>query len=179
MLPIFRLGAFSCYLRIKLAILSLFHGNSHGNGSTDHGVVAHAQEAHHFHVKSACRRLCACGARLFCAANPTFHKSGNTSLIPIECAFLTSRILSHLLSTKQVLLTNGRRVQPVGACHDTKPCALWYGECESQGEANRQAAGGQGGHSRKFSETLSCIQKRNAECFGIGKGLLFEQDNGL
>ena len=33
-----------------LALQSLFHGHSHGNGSADHGVVAHAQEAHHFHV---------------------------------------------------------------------------------------------------------------------------------
>ena len=168
MLPIFRLGAFSCYLRIKLAILSLFHGNSHGNGSTDHGVVAHAQEAHHFHVKSACRRLCACGARLFCAANPTFHKSGNTSLIPIECAFLTSRILSHLLSTKQVLLTNGRRVQPVGACHDTKPCALWYGECQSQREADWKASSNRLGFARHIFEALLGIPKGAVECFGIG-----------
>ena len=79
--------------------------NSHTDSSADHGVVAHAQEAHHFHVKSACRRLCACGARLFRAANTTFHKSGNTSLIPIECAFLTGCIISHLLFTKQGLLT--------------------------------------------------------------------------
>ena len=90
--------------RKDLALQSLFHSHSHGNGSTDHGVVAHAQEAHHFHVKSALRRLCACGARLFRAANPTFHKSGNTSLIPIECAFLTGYILSHPLFTKQALL---------------------------------------------------------------------------
>ena len=90
---------------LTLLLQSLFHSHSHGNGSADHGVVAHAQEAHHFHVKSALRRLCACGARLFRAANPTFHKSGNTSLIPIECAFLTGCILSHHLSTKQALLT--------------------------------------------------------------------------
>ena len=87
-----------------LALQSLFHSHGHGNGSTDHGVVAHAQEAHHFNIKSALRRLCACGARLFRAANPTFHKSGNTSLIPIECAFLTGYILSYLLFTKQALL---------------------------------------------------------------------------
>ena len=33
-----------------LALQSLFHSHSHGNGSADHGVVAHAQKAHHFHV---------------------------------------------------------------------------------------------------------------------------------
>ena len=88
-----------------LLLQRFLNSNSHTDGSTDHGVVAHAQKAHHFHVKSACRRLCACGARLFRAANPTFHQSGNTSLIPIECAFLTGCILSHLLSTKQALLT--------------------------------------------------------------------------
>ena len=89
---------------LTLLLQCFFHGHGHGNGSTDHGVVAHAQEAHHFHIKSACRRLCACGARLFRAANSTFHKSGNTSLIPIECAFLTGYILSYLLFTKQALL---------------------------------------------------------------------------
>ena len=103
-----RMCFFVCYLgkeSVPLLLQRLFNGHSHGNGSADHGVVAHAQEAHHFHVKSACRRLCTCGARLFRAANPTFHKSGNTSLIPIECAFLTGCIISHHLSTKQALLT--------------------------------------------------------------------------
>ena len=89
---------------LTLLLQRFLNSNSHGNGSADHGVVAHAQEAHHFHIKSALRRLCACGARLFRAANPTFHKSGNTSLIPIECAFLTGCILSHPLFTKQALL---------------------------------------------------------------------------
>ena len=89
---------------VTLLLQRFLNSNGHGDGSTDHGVVAHAQEAHHFHIKSACRRLCACGARLFRAANSTFHKSGNTSLIPIECAFLTGYILSYLLFTKQALL---------------------------------------------------------------------------
>ena len=43
----------------------LINGNSHGNGHTDQGVVACAQEAHHLNVKSALRRLCACGAGTF------------------------------------------------------------------------------------------------------------------
>ena len=33
-----------------LALQSLFHSHSHGNGSADHGVVAHAQKAYHFHL---------------------------------------------------------------------------------------------------------------------------------
>ena len=90
---------------LTLLLQRFLNGNSHGNGSADHGVVAHAQEAHHFHVKSACRRLCACGARLFLAESPTFRKSGDTSIVSIECAFLTAHILSHLLFTKQAFLT--------------------------------------------------------------------------
>ena len=35
---------------LPLLLQSLFHSHSHGNGSADHGVVAHAQEAHHFHM---------------------------------------------------------------------------------------------------------------------------------
>ena len=36
--------------RKDLALQSFLNSNSHGNGSADHGVVAHAQEAHHFHM---------------------------------------------------------------------------------------------------------------------------------
>ena len=31
-------------------LLSFLNRNGHGDGRADHGVVAHAQEAHHFHV---------------------------------------------------------------------------------------------------------------------------------
>ena len=34
-----------------------FHRNSAGNGSADHGVVAHADEAHHLDVNSSVRRF--------------------------------------------------------------------------------------------------------------------------
>ena len=40
---------------LLLPALSNSHG--HSDGSADHGVVAHAQKAHHFHGKSALRRL--------------------------------------------------------------------------------------------------------------------------
>ena len=59
---------------------AFLNSNSHGNGHTDHGVVACAQEAHHFHVKSACRRLFACGATAFGTGSPTFRKTRSTSL---------------------------------------------------------------------------------------------------
>ena len=49
----------------ELLLQSLFNSNSHGNGHADHGVVACAQEAHHFHVKSALRRLLCCAVRVF------------------------------------------------------------------------------------------------------------------
>ena len=51
------------YLRKLLQ--RLLNSNSHGNGHTDQGVVTGAQEAHHLNVKSACRRLSACGAGAF------------------------------------------------------------------------------------------------------------------
>ena len=63
----------------EILLQSLFNSNSHGNGHADHGVVTCAQEAHHLNVKSACRRLCACGAGTFGAGSPTFHKTRSTS----------------------------------------------------------------------------------------------------
>ena len=38
-------------------LLALSNSHGHGDGGADHGVVAHAQKAHHFHGKSALRRL--------------------------------------------------------------------------------------------------------------------------
>ena len=38
----------------RFSLLLAFHNSdSHGDSGADHGVVAHAQEAHHFHGKSA------------------------------------------------------------------------------------------------------------------------------
>ena len=64
---------------VKILLQRLLNSNSHGNGHADHGVVACAQEAHHLNVKSACRRLSACGAGAFGAGSPTFHKTSSTS----------------------------------------------------------------------------------------------------
>ena len=36
--------------KFSLLLQRFLNSNSHGNGGADHGVVAHAQEAHHFHV---------------------------------------------------------------------------------------------------------------------------------
>ena len=64
---VFESGLFTRLLQAFL------NSNSHGDGHTDHGVFARAQEAHHFHVQAALRRLCACGAGTFGAGNPTFR----------------------------------------------------------------------------------------------------------
>ena len=48
-----RMCFFVCYLgkeSVPLLLQRFLNSNSHGNGSADHGVVAHAQEAHHFYV---------------------------------------------------------------------------------------------------------------------------------
>ena len=63
----------------NLLLQRFFDRNCDRHSHTDHGVVACAQEAHHFHVKSACRRLFACGAGTFGAGSPTFRKTRSTS----------------------------------------------------------------------------------------------------
>ena len=50
---------------VKTLLQSFLNSNSHGNGHTDHGVVAGAQEAHHFHVQAAFGRLLCCAVRVF------------------------------------------------------------------------------------------------------------------
>lgn len=58
-----------------------------------------------------------------------------------------------------------------GIGDDTKPCAVWNGERQGKGQADRQAANNRRQHSRNFPPPLSRFQKRAVECFGIGKGL--------
>ena len=70
---------FLCYFWVKTLLQTFLNSDSHGNGHADHGVGACAQEAHHLNVKSACRRLCACGAGTFGAGSPTFRKTRSTS----------------------------------------------------------------------------------------------------
>jgi len=64
---------------VKTLLQAFLNSNSHGDGHTDHGVVTCAQEAHHLNVKSACRRLFACGAGTFGAGNQSFRKTRSTS----------------------------------------------------------------------------------------------------
>ena len=71
-------------------------------------------------------------------------------------------------------LTDGGCIQPVGIGDDTNPCAVWDGECQGQGQANRQTANNRRQHSRNFPPPLSRFQKRAVECFRIGKGMRFE-----
>ena len=66
-------------LGVKTLLQGLLNSNSHGNGHADHGVVTSAQEAHHLNVKSACRRLSACGATAFGTGSPAFRKTRSTS----------------------------------------------------------------------------------------------------
>ena len=68
-------------------------------------------------------------------------------------------------------LTDGGCIQPVGIGDDTEPCAVWDGERQGQGQADRQAANNRRQHSRNLPSALSRFQKRAVECFGIGKGL--------
>ena len=94
-----RMCFFACYLgkeSVPLLLQRFLNSHSHGNGSADHGVVAHAQEAHHFHVKSALRRLCGDFSRTFGAVSPTFRKTRDTSIVSIGCAFLTE---THLITS--------------------------------------------------------------------------------
>ena len=94
-----------CFHKEGLLLERFRDCNRDSDGGADHGVVAHAQEAHHFHVKSAWRRLCACGAGTFWAGSPTFRKTRSTSPESVCCAFPLGLILSHHLFTKQDVLT--------------------------------------------------------------------------
>ena len=79
-----------------LLLHGLLNSNSHGNGHTDHGVVTSAQEAHHFHVQAAKRRLLCCSATGFAYLIPmreachrgmvtrTFYKENVTLSRPKE-----------------------------------------------------------------------------------------------
>ena len=48
-----RMCFFACYLgkeSVPLLLQCFLNGHSYANGSADHRIVAHAQEAHHFYV---------------------------------------------------------------------------------------------------------------------------------
>ena len=49
----------------ELALQGLLNSNCNGHGHTDHGVVASAQEAHHFHVCGNGGGTFACGITVF------------------------------------------------------------------------------------------------------------------
>ena len=60
-------------------LLALSNCNSASHGHTDHGVVAGAQEAHHLHIKSACRRLLHWGTRVSAEVIISFYLVANTA----------------------------------------------------------------------------------------------------
>ena len=65
-------------------------------------------------------------------------------------------------------------IQPVGIVDDTGACAVWYGERQGQGQADRQTADNRRQHSRNLPSPLSRFQKRAVEYFRIGKDMRFE-----
>ena len=48
-------------------------------------------------------------------------------------------------------------IQPVGIVDDTGACAVWYGERQGQGQADRQTADHQGQHSRNLPTALPSL----------------------
>ena len=64
-----------------------------------------------------------------------------------------------------------RGIQPVGIGDDTKPCAVWDGKRQGQGQADWQAANNPRQHSRNLPSALPRLQKRAVEYFRIGKSL--------
>ena len=84
----------------KLLLQRFLNSNSHGNGHTDQGVVAGAQEAHHLNVKSACRRLFACGATAFGTGSPTFRKTRSTSLESGILCFPSTGTSYHIMCSR-------------------------------------------------------------------------------
>ena len=78
-----------CEMKLLLAFSNC---NSASHGHTDHGVVASAQEAHHLHIKSACRRLCLWAARVSAEVIISFYLVANTASSPRMMWFLFSII---------------------------------------------------------------------------------------
>ena len=76
-------------------------------------------------------------------------------------------------------LTDGGCVQSVGIGYDTLTGAVRDGKCQSQGSANRAAAGGQRGHPRHLPPPLSRLQEQAVECQRIGKGLRHQQNHSI
>ena len=87
-------------LWFTILLQAFFNSDSHGNGHTDHRVVACAQEAHHLNVKSACRRLFACGAGAFWAGSPTFRKTRSTSLESGILCFPSTGTSYHIMCSR-------------------------------------------------------------------------------
>lgn len=74
-------------LGFPLLLQRLLNSNRHGNGHPDHGVVACAQEAHHFHVKIHLRWILYWGTTTFWAGSPVIRKTSSTSTGIKWCVF--------------------------------------------------------------------------------------------
>ena len=63
-----------------LLLLALRNSNSHGDGGADHGVVAHAQKAHHFHGRNRLWRFLNWGTRVPEEVSLSFLNARHTSI---------------------------------------------------------------------------------------------------
>ena len=63
-----------------LLLLALSNSDSHGDGSADHGVVAHAQKAHHFHGRNRLWRFLNWGTRVPEEVSLSFLNARHTSI---------------------------------------------------------------------------------------------------
>ena len=84
----------------EILLASFFNSNSHGNGHTDHGVVACAQEAHHLNIKPHLRWCLHWDTTTFSAGNPIFHKTRSTSFESIMMCFPSLGTSYHIMCSR-------------------------------------------------------------------------------
>ena len=79
---------------------ALRHGNCHSDSRADHGVVAHAQKAHHFHGRNRLWRFLNWGTRVPEEVSLSFLNARHTSIFIAWYAFFIGGILSYHLFRK-------------------------------------------------------------------------------
>ena len=87
-------------LCIKKLLLALRNSHGHSDGGADHGVVAHAQEAHHFHGRNRLWRFLNWGTRVPEEVSLSFLNARHTSIFIAWYAFFIGGILSYDLFRK-------------------------------------------------------------------------------
>ena len=76
------------------------NNDSNANGHADHGVVACAQEAHHFHIKPHLRWCLHWDTTTFSAGNPIFHKTRSTSFESMMMCFPSLGTSYHIMCSR-------------------------------------------------------------------------------